>query len=60
MRKPDTIEAEINQIRLQIYERTKHMTQEQRVEYDRKRGEELAKKYGFKLVDSARERPNTP
>lgn len=49
------IENEINQIRLRIYEETKDMTPEQRVERVNKIGEAAAEKYGFKRVESARE-----
>ena len=48
------IEQEINQIRLNIYEKTKDMTPEELTEYYRKSGEESAKKYGFKIVESAK------
>ena len=52
---PNTIEQEINQIRLQIYEETKHMTVEERVERVNKIGEEAAQKYGFKRIASAKD-----
>ena len=48
-------EQEVNQIRLEIYEETKNMTPTQRVEYFNKTAEAEAKKYGFKIVASARE-----
>jgi len=51
-RKSDSIEREVNEIRLRIYEETKHMTNAELNEYFRKSGEETAKKYGFKLVNS--------
>ena len=51
MKTPNTIEQEINEIRVKIYERTKDMTPQQRVEYYRKSGEASAKKYGFKVID---------
>ena len=53
MRNPDVIEQEVNRIRLQIYEKTKDMTPRQQTEYYRKSGEASAKKYGFRLVESA-------
>jgi hypothetical protein len=56
MKKPNTIEQEINQIRLAIYEETKNMTPAQRAERVNKIGEAAAKKYGFKIVESAKER----
>ena len=52
MRTPNTIEDEIDEIRLRIYERTKHMTHSERTEYYRKSGEATAKKYGFKLINN--------
>jgi len=51
-RKIDSIEREIDEIRLRIYEETKHMTHAELNEYYRKSGEEAAKKYGFKIVYS--------
>ena len=53
MRKLSPVEQEINKIRLDIYEKTKNMTPAQLTEYYRKSGEESAKKYGFKIIDSA-------
>ena len=53
--KTNSIEQEINQIRLRIYEKTKDMTPSQLTEYYRKSGEASAKKYGFKIVASAKE-----
>jgi hypothetical protein len=55
MKTPNTIEQEINQIRLRIYEETKNMTPAQRAERVNKIGEAAAKKYGFKIVASAKE-----
>jgi uncharacterized protein Yka (UPF0111/DUF47 family) len=48
-----SIEDEIDEIRLKIHEETKDMTPAQRTEYYNKSGEASAKKYGFKIVDSA-------
>jgi len=45
-----TVEQEVNQIRLKIYEETKDMTPEEYTERVRKIGEEAAKKYGFQRV----------
>jgi len=56
MKTPNTIEQEINQIRLRIYEETKNMTIQERVERINKIGEAAAKKYGFKIVASAKEK----
>jgi hypothetical protein len=49
------IEQEINQIRLRIYEETKDMTIQERVERVNKIGEAAAKKYGFRRIASARD-----
>ena len=46
----DTIEHEVNQIRLSIYEKTKDMTAAQLTEYYKKSGEASAKKYGFEII----------
>ena len=53
MKTANTIERDINATRIKIYERTKDMTPQQRVEYYRNSGEASAKKYGFKVVESA-------
>ncbi|MDR1060114.1 MAG: hypothetical protein LBL83_02620 [Clostridiales bacterium] len=55
MKAPNTIEHDLNIIRLQIYEETKDMTPAQRAERVNKIGEAAAKKYGFKIVASAKE-----
>ena len=55
MKTTNNIEHEVNQIRLRIYEKTKDMTPSQLTEYYRKSGEASAKKYGFKIVASAKE-----
>ena len=47
----NAIEQDINRIRLEIYEETKGMTPEQRVEHTRKATEEAIKKYGFKVIE---------
>jgi hypothetical protein len=44
------IEREVDQIRLGIYEETKHMTPAEHTEYYNKSGRELAKQYGFKIL----------
>jgi len=56
MKTPNTIEQEINQIRLSIYEKTKDMTPTQLTEYYYKSGEASAMKYGFKIVACAKEK----
>jgi beta-lactam-binding protein with PASTA domain len=50
MKMPNTIEQEINQIRLQIYEQTKDMTPAQLTEYYKQSTEDTIKEYGFKVV----------
>ena len=50
-----SVEQEVNQIRLKIYEETKNLTPEQYTERVRKIGEDAAIKYGFMRVTSARE-----
>ena len=55
MKTSNTIEQEINQIRLQIYEETKNMTVRERVERVNRIGEEAAKKYGFQRVVRVKE-----
>jgi hypothetical protein len=49
------IEQEVNQIRLAIYEKIKDMTPAQVTEYYRKSGEATAKRYGFKIIESAKQ-----
>ena len=49
----NVIEQDINRIRLEIYEETKGMTPEQRVEHTRKATDETIKKYGLKVVEKA-------
>jgi len=56
MKTISNVEHEVNQIRLNIYEKTKDMTPEQLTEYYRKSGEASAEKYGFKIVASAKEK----
>jgi hypothetical protein len=50
------IEQEVNHIRLQIYEETKGLTPAQRAERTNKIAEAAAKKYGFKIVENAKEK----
>jgi len=56
MKKPNTIEQEINQIRLRIYEEIKDMTTEERIEHANRIGEAAVKKYGFKRVTRTKEK----
>jgi hypothetical protein len=50
------VEQEVNQIRLKIYEETKDLTPEQYRARLNKITEAAAKKYGFKVVASAKEK----
>jgi hypothetical protein len=56
MKKPNTIEQEINEIRLRIYEKTKNMSIEERAERLNRIGEAAAKKYGFKRISRAKDK----
>ena len=53
MKRPNTIEDEIDRIRLKIYEETKHMSPAQRAARTNRIGEAIAKQYGIKRVPSA-------
>ena len=55
MRTISNVEHEIDRIRLEIYEETKDLTREQRIERTNKIAESAAKKFGFKIVASAKE-----
>ncbi|MDR1871060.1 MAG: hypothetical protein LBS60_03870 [Deltaproteobacteria bacterium] len=48
----DPIEAEIDKIRDDIYEKTKNMSNAELLDYFHKIAEKAAKKYGFNLVES--------
>ncbi|MCL2766055.1 MAG: hypothetical protein FWD21_00040 [Peptococcaceae bacterium] len=50
MKKPDTILDEVHTTRRKLYEETKDMTSSERVAYFNKRAEEVAEKYGFRIV----------
>ena len=56
MKTLNTIERDINRIRLKTYEETKDMTPSQITEYYRRKTEPIIKQYGFKVVASAREK----
>jgi hypothetical protein len=56
MKTADTIEQEVNQIRLVIYEKTKDMTPAQLTDYYKQNTEATIIKYGFKTVASAKEK----
>jgi hypothetical protein len=46
-------EAEIDEIRLKLYEETKHLTQEERTKLINDRAQILASQFGFTIVQSA-------
>ena len=54
----NTIEQEINQIRLQIYEKTKDMTPSQVTAYYKQSTNATIEKYGFKVIANAKEKMN--
>ena len=56
MKTNKTAEQKINEIRLKIYEKTKDMTPEQLTEYYKQSTEATIKKYGFKVVASAKDK----
>jgi hypothetical protein len=56
MKTANTIEQEVNQIRLEIYEKTKDMTPVQLTEYYQKSGEASSKKYGFKIIANTKDK----
>ena len=53
MKTINTIEHEVNNIRLAIYEKIKDMIPAQITEYYRKSGEAIAKKFGLKIIERA-------
>ena len=56
MRTISDVEHEIDRIRLEIYEETKDLTREQRIERTNKIAESAAKKFGFKIIANAKEK----
>ena len=52
-----TIEDEIDEIRLKIYEETKHMTHAEFNAYIREGAEAVAKEFGFEIVSLPRKKP---
>jgi hypothetical protein len=51
-----TIEQEVNQIRLGIYEQTKDMTPTQLTEYYKQNTDSIIEKYGFRVLVNAKEK----
>ena len=50
MKNPNTIEDELDAIRLKLYEQTKDMTTSERVAFFNNSAEQALKKYGIKTV----------
>jgi hypothetical protein len=55
MKKPDTILDELHATRHKLYEATKDMTSSERTAYFNRNAENVAQKYGFKIVANAKE-----
>ena len=53
------IEAEIDTIRDNIYEETKHLTREEQIKRVNDKAQRLAVQYGFKIIDSAKKQNAT-
>lgn len=49
MTKMNRCEAEIDAIRLKLYEETKHLTQEEQIKRINDKGQKLAAQYGFTI-----------
>ena len=47
-------EAEIDAIRIKLYEETKHLTREERIKRLNDKGQKLAAEFGFTIVPSAK------
>jgi hypothetical protein len=46
-------EAEIDAIRVKLYEETKHLTREERIKRVNDKGQKLAAEFGFTIIPSA-------
>jgi hypothetical protein len=57
MTKNNTIEDELDAIRLALYEETKHMVPSEKVAYLRQQAQEINDKYGFKHIARATQIP---
>jgi hypothetical protein len=57
MKQMNDIENEINRIRFEIYEETKDLTTEQRVERTRRITDPIIEKYGFTVIASTKDDP---
>jgi hypothetical protein len=53
MKNPNTIEKELNAIRVDFYEKTKHMTSAERIAYLREQTAPVNEKYGIKPIPRA-------
>jgi hypothetical protein len=51
------MESEINRIRFEIYEETKNLTPEQRVDRTRRITDPIIEKYGFTVIASTKDDP---
>ncbi len=51
----NTIEDEINAIRIKLYEETKHLTREENNRRLDELGKKLSAQYGFKIISSTKE-----
>ena len=54
MTKMNRCEAEIDAIRLKLYEETKHLTKEERIIRVNKKAQRLAEQYGFTVIPAAK------
>ncbi|MDR0548243.1 MAG: hypothetical protein LBI10_02350 [Deltaproteobacteria bacterium] len=53
----NTIEDELDAIRIELYEETKNMTISERLEYYHKQVEPVYQEFGIKQIDSVPQRP---
>jgi hypothetical protein len=50
----DNFEAELDAIRIKLYEETKHMTPEEHTRWTNERGQKLAAEFGFTIGEEKR------
>ena len=55
----DNFEKQLNEIRVKMYEETKHMTPAERADFHNERGRHIAEKYGI-TITQAPGRPPAP
>jgi len=58
-KKQDAFEKELNEIRVEIYKETKHMTPKEYVEYIKRQTAPMIEEYGWKTVSMKEERKNS-